>query len=223
MTEFIYRRLNHGDLNQVATLHEICFAGYYLTRLGPRFLRAMYGWYVESPEAIAHVAVDDRGRVLGFVAGTTEESSYHSSLFRHRAGAMLSALLGQLIRHPFQTLGLVWERKDMVLRALAAVTSRGPQPSNAASATAGDEPSPASLVSIGVEPSARRLGIARRLTELFLVDAWGRGSTTATLSVREDNLGARRFYESLGWEEMSRSDQPYHGSISITYEKSTRE
>jgi ribosomal protein S18 acetylase RimI-like enzyme len=223
MSKVNYQRLTHRDLNQVAALHEICFPGYYLTLLGPRFLHAMYGWYVESPEAIAHVAVDGHGRVLGFVAGTTEASSYHSSLFRHRARAMLAALLGQMTRHPFQTLGLIWERKDMVPRALSALTSRGPQKASQVGVTAQDESPSASLVSIGVEPSVRRLGIARCLTELFLVDVWGRGSTTATLSVREDNQGARRFYESLGWEEKSRSDQPYHGSFSITYEKNTRE
>jgi hypothetical protein len=36
-------------------------------------------------------------------------------------------------------------------------------------------------------------------------------------------VAARDFYESLHWEESSRSSQPYHGSFSITYEKSTRE
>jgi ribosomal protein S18 acetylase RimI-like enzyme len=223
MAEVNYQRLTHEHLDQVAALHEICFPGFYLTRLGPRFLQAMYGWYVESPEAIAHVAVDDHGRVLGFVAGTTEASSYHNSLFRRRAGPLLAALLGQLISHPFQTLGLIWERKDMIPGALSASTSSGPQTATEVDITTEDESSSASLVSIGVEPSVRRTGIARRLTELFLIDAWGQGRTTASLSVREDNLGARRFYESLGWEEKSRSDQPYHGSISIIYEKGTRE
>jgi len=223
MSEVNYQRLTHRHLDQVAALHETCFPGYYLTLLGRRFLRAMYGWYVESPAAIAQVAVNDHGRVLGFVAGTTEASSYHSSLFRRRAGAMLSALLGQMIRHPFQTLGLIWERKDMIPRALAASMFRRPQTTIEIGAGAHDESHSASLVSIGVDPSVRRMGIARRLTELFLVDAWGRGSTTVTLSVREDNLGARRFYESLDWEETSRSDQAYHGSFSITYEKGTRD
>ena len=67
------------------------------------------------------------------------------------------------------------------------------------------------------------MGIARRLTELFLAEAGDRGCARVVLSVREDNPGARRFYESLDWAEISRSSETYHGSISITYEKSTRE
>jgi len=217
-----FERMASQHLTQVTALHEACFESYYLTRFGPSFLEAMYGWYVSSPEAMAHVALDPTGQVVGFVAGTTEASSYHGSLFRHRGGAMLVALLQLLLSHPLLTLGLVWERKDMVPRALSALVSRSPEAlSEAPTAAQGESPA-ASLVSIGVDPSLRRMGIARRLSEIFLADARERGCARVSLSVREDNVGARRFYESLDWKETSRSSAAYHGSISITYEKNTR-
>ena len=215
-------RMASQHLPQVAALHEACFEGYYLTRFGQSFLEAMYGWYVSSPQAMAHVALDPRGQVVGFVAGTTEASSYHRSLFRHRGGTLLAALVRLLLSHPLVTLGLVWERKDMVPQALSALVSRSPEAWSEASTAAWNESHAASLVSIGVFPSQRRMGIARRLSEIFLAEAGERGCARVSLSVREDNVAARRFYESLDWKETSRSSAEYHGSISITYEKNTR-
>jgi ribosomal protein S18 acetylase RimI-like enzyme len=218
--EFRFERMAPRHLKQVASLHEVCFEGFYLTRFGPGFLKAMYEWYVTAPEAMAHVALDASDRVVGFVAGTSDDQGYHRSLFRHSGGAMLAALLGRLLSHPVVVLGLVWERRDIASKALSSMVFRSRGTASEGSVTPSHT---ASLVSIGTHPAHRRMGIARCLTELFLAEAGERGCTGVALSVREDNLGARRFYESLDWEETSRSSQPYHGSISITYEKSTRE
>jgi ribosomal protein S18 acetylase RimI-like enzyme len=219
MPELRYERLAKEHLEQVTVLHEACFEGYYLTRLGPSFLRAMYGWYVDSPQAIAHVAIDGQGRVVGFVAGTTNAEDYHRSLFRRRGGALLGALVGRLFTSPVETARLAWERKDLLPQALSSMLARG------SSGPLEDAPEPeegaASLVSIGVEPSQRRSGIGRRLTELFVNEAGERGCEVVTLSVREDNPGARLFYESMGWTEVSTSADEYHGSRSITYQKKT--
>jgi ribosomal protein S18 acetylase RimI-like enzyme len=218
-----YQRMEPQHLKQVATLHEASFPGYYLTKLGPSFLSAMYGWYVEAPEAIAYVALDDHDRVVGFVAGTSSAESYHRSLFRRRAAALLLALAGRLVAHPLLTLSLIWERKDLLPQAVSSGLSRAASPAPDASSDASRELCEGSLVSIGVEPSRRRQGIASRLTELFLMEAALRGCPLVTLSVREDNLPARNFYESLHWSEVARSSDEYHGSISITYQKRTSE
>ena len=223
MNELRYERLALGHLAQVAALHEACFGGYYLTRLGPSFLRAMYGWYVDSPQAIAHVALDADGRVVGFVAGTTRAEAYHRSLFRRRGGAMLAELAARLIRSPAETLRLAWQRKDLLPTALSSILSRGSSGPIESAPGPESEPRAASLVSVGVEPSQRRSGIGRRLSELFMREAGERGCQVVTLSVREDNPGARLFYESMEWAKVSESSQAYHGSVSITYQKRTSE
>jgi ribosomal protein S18 acetylase RimI-like enzyme len=221
MDELRYERLALGHLEQVAALHEACFGGYYLTRLGPSFLRAMYGWYAEDPQAIAHVALGAEGRVVGFVAGTTRAEDYHRSLFRRRGGALLGALVARLLSSPVETVRLAWERKDLLPQALSSLLARGS--SGSVESAPGPEVGAASLVSVGVEPSQRRSGIGRRLTELFVKEAGQRGCEVVTLSVREDNPGARLFYESMDWTEVSRSSEEYHGSVSITYQKRTSE
>ena len=219
---FRYERMAQQHVQEVAALHEVCFEGYYLTRLGSRFLRTMYGWYVESPQAIALVAVEAGDHVVGFVAGTTRADTYHSSLFRERGGALLAALAWRAVSNPLETIRLVWERKDLARRAVPSMLSQGSQTREAPGGGSDDGPETASLVSIGVEPSQRLSGIGRRLSELFLQEGKERGCDSVTLSVREDNLAARHFYESLDWKETSRSSVAYHGSHSITYEKSTR-
>jgi len=218
-----YERLAPGHLGQVAALHEACFPDYYLTRFGTSFLEAMYGWYVKSPQGIAFVALDSKGGVVGFVAGTTRMETYYRSLFGHQLGPLLWALLGGLVRHPLLTWSQIWERKDLLRQACGVLMSTTPgAPGD--SAPGPDPGSPAaSLVSIAVAPSHRRAGIARRLTEIFLTDARQRGSELVTLSVREDNLGARGFYEGLNWTEVAVSSEEYHGSLSTTYQKATSE
>ena len=219
MPDLHYERLAEEHLQQVAALHEACFEGYYLTRLGPSFLRAMYGWYVDYPQAIAHVALDGQGRVVGFVAGTTDAESYHGSLFRRQGGALLGVLLARLATSPVETVRLAWERKDLAPQALSSMLGGGTgEPVGSASTP---EEGAASLVSVGVDPSQRRSGIGRRLTELFVKEAGQGGCEVVTLSVREDNPGARLFYESMGWTEVSTSADEYHGSRSITYQKKT--
>ena len=218
---FRYERMAQQHVQEVAALHGACFEGYYLTRLGPSFLRAMYRWYVESPQAIAQVALEGSDRVVGFVAGTTRAETYHVSLFREQGGALLAALAWRAVTSPVETVRLVWERKDLARRAVPSVV-RGSSQTTAPTGLSGDGPHTASLVSIAVEPSLRRSGIGHLLSELFLQETERKGCELVTLSVREDNLAARRFYESLDWKETSKSSFAYHGSHSITYEKSTR-
>jgi ribosomal protein S18 acetylase RimI-like enzyme len=219
---FRYERMAQQHVPEVAALHEVCFEGYYLTRLGLAFLRAMYGWYVENPDAIAQVALDGSGRAVGFVAGTTRAETYHVSLFREQGGALLAALAWRAVTSPVETVRLVWQRKDMARRAFSSMIGGGSQTSTPPTGQSDDGLHTASLVSIGVDPSQRRSGIGRRLSELFLQEAKERGCELVALSVREDNLAARRFYESLDWKGAGRSSFAYHGSHSITYEKSTR-
>ena len=165
-----------------------------------------------------NVTFDKDGRVAGFVTGTVNESNYRRSLFRKTGYRMAGALCQRLISRPIQTLRLMGERKDLIREAVATIVTRhfvGAQEANANS----DKLSVASLVSIGVKSSSRRSGLGTALSELFVREAWDRGCGRITLSVRDDNVGAKRFYESMNWEEVSRSSKPYHGSSSVTYQK----
>ena len=55
------------------------------------------------------------------------------------------------------------------------------------------------LSCLAVDPRARGRGLARTLTAVALETATGRGARHAFLQVEDDNSGARRLYESLGF------------------------
>jgi dTDP-4-amino-4,6-dideoxygalactose transaminase/ribosomal protein S18 acetylase RimI-like enzyme len=219
LDDFRHERMGQEHLQQVVAIHEECFPRYYLTSLGPSFLRAMYSWHVQDPEAIAHAALDRDGLVVGFVAGTKDDSNYRRSLFRRTWWRMAGALGQRFISKPVLALRLMCERQDLIWQALATILTRRSLEVEDAGADSDRELPTASLVSIGVKPSIRRSGLGTALSELFVKEARDRGCGKITLSVREGNVGARRFYESMNWEEVSRSSKAYHGSFSITYQK----
>ncbi|MDR1184279.1 MAG: tRNA (adenosine(37)-N6)-threonylcarbamoyltransferase complex dimerization subunit type 1 TsaB, partial [Coriobacteriales bacterium] len=58
------------------------------------------------------------------------------------------------------------------------------------------------VLDVAVDESRRRCGIAYKLLERLLQDAFNLGATTASLEVRESNKAARALYASLGFEQI---------------------
>jgi len=57
----------------------------------------------------------------------------------------------------------------------------------------------------------QRLGIGMKLIRELLARAHAGGATSVLLEVRESNLVARRLYEKLGFSEVGRRSNYYHG------------
>jgi ribosomal protein S18 acetylase RimI-like enzyme len=57
------------------------------------------------------------------------------------------------------------------------------------------------IANVAVHPDYRRQGIARRLTERAIEFARQKGTPSTWLHVREENFGAVRLYQSLGFQE----------------------
>jgi ribosomal protein S18 acetylase RimI-like enzyme len=64
---------------------------------------------------------------------------------------------------------------------------------------------------LGVAMDCRRRGLGRRLVEWLEKPALAAGITDAFLEVREANLGARAFYERLGYRTLARLGGYYQG------------
>src|SRR5947208_14434295 len=56
-------------LGPVCDLHLKAFAGRMTARLGSAYLRAFISWFLGAPNAIALVAADEQGAILGYVIG----------------------------------------------------------------------------------------------------------------------------------------------------------
>ncbi len=176
MSAIALRRMMVDDVEQVVAIHVAAFPSFFLTFLGPRFLRALYRGVLEDPSGIAFVAERDRGIILGFVAGTSSPSRFYSRLLRSR-----------LLRFGLATVPALL-RKPAILGRLLRVFSI---PAATSSATGRAE-----LMSLGVLPASQGSGAGGLLTERFIEEAKSRGSTTVYLTTDADgNEAVNRFYE----------------------------
>jgi ribosomal protein S18 acetylase RimI-like enzyme len=67
------------------------------------------------------------------------------------------------------------------------------------------------IANVATHPDYRRQGIGRALTERAMLQARAKGASAVWLHVREDNPGAIRIYESLGFLEIARRTAWYAG------------
>src|SRR5664279_587793 len=92
------RPLTSSDVPRVVSIHQAAFSGFFLTFLGPRFLRLLYGEAVRLGE-IALVAEVD-GEVLGLVMGSVKPGGFYGKLLRRRLVAFGIAAAPAVLRRP---------------------------------------------------------------------------------------------------------------------------
>lgn len=170
--------MSTGDLASVVAIHLAAFPNFFLTFLGPRFLRELYGAVMR--DGIALVATDG-DKVAGFAAGLVGSKSFYRRLFRRRFVPVGLAIAPAILRHPSTLL-------RVLRRASQRTTSEG-------AATRGAE-----LMSLAVDPKEQRHGVGRALVEAFAERARATGAENLWLITDAvDNDRVKKFYESLGF------------------------
>jgi ribosomal protein S18 acetylase RimI-like enzyme len=166
------------DAEAVARAHAAAFPGYFLSRLGPRALAAMYGRLAGDPASAAFVACvgDD---VVGFAAAVLDRRRF-THAFARRCWPTLAACIAA---RP----GMVWQ-----------IASRLPR--LARGGRAGGEPiEAATLLSIGVLPEFQGRGIGGRLMSACLQGLREQGARRVLLETDTDNAAANAFYLRCGF------------------------
>lgn len=172
-----------SDLAEVARIHQVAFDGFFLTRLGPRFVKLLYSGFSECDGGICLVANED-GRLAGFVAGTTFPRGFFRELLLKHWWRFGFAALEGLLRSPIA----------VTRRCLSAVFYRGEVP-------AGIGGRPALLSSLAVLPECSGRGIGKVLVAAFAREARERGCDSVyLLTDKTDNDAVNRFYERCGFE-----------------------
>lgn len=168
-----------SDLGSVVAIHKEAFEGFFLTRMGPRFLRAYYQAVLDFEASISLVAYDtESDRALGFAVGFRDPQGFYA-LFRQRRKRMLPAILLAVVRDP----GLV----PQILRNMRRVEAQAEQPVDAVE-----------LSSIAVGAPGR--GVGGELLEAFADKARSEGAHRLILTTdAEGNDPVRGFYESRGF------------------------
>jgi ribosomal protein S18 acetylase RimI-like enzyme len=168
-------------LDAVVAVHQAAFPGFFMTQLGPRFLREYYRCVLDVPAGILLTETKD-GACVGFVAGFVDPAAFYSELRRRRARLGLAALRG-IVSRP---------------RRLMTMMANYGRAGNAARAPL--EADTAELSSVAVVPAAAGQGIGFRLVRAFIDAAASAGARRVVLTTDAyGNDAVNRFYQRLGF------------------------
>ena len=176
---FIVRSMRQGDLEAVVSIHMTSFRKFFLTRMGPRFLRAYYQAVLDFDGSIALVACDETsGELHGFAVGFRDPQGFYA-LFKERRRKLLPVILLAILRDPLLV--------PQVLRNTRRVADQSRHRVDAVE-----------LSSIAVR--TRGGGIGGLLVEAFADAARQGPACSITLTTdADDNDAVLRFYEKHGF------------------------
>jgi ribosomal protein S18 acetylase RimI-like enzyme len=169
------RPMTQEDVSAIVDVHRRAFSGFFLTFLGPKFLRELYRGILTDPSGMAFVYADG-GRVTGFVAGTGRPGGLYRRLMRERWWRFGIAAVGAILRRP-----------TIIPRLLRAFGKPAEEEAHAGGAL---------LMSLAVDPRAEGRQVGSTLLEAFKQAAQERGATAVVLTTdRDDNDRANAFYQ----------------------------
>jgi len=173
--------LNNSHINAVTQLHLSSLTGL-LRELGPGATSAFYQGAVRSSSAIGYVCMQENN-LLGFVLGSASPQRLRreilvSNFFRTLAGTCTGVL-----------------RKPGTLRSLLSSLLPGNKDYDTQAAE---------LIYLAVDQNQRSSGIGKQLVDNFSQALSESGVMAYELSVDADNQNAARFYDRLGFVEISR-------------------
>jgi ribosomal protein S18 acetylase RimI-like enzyme len=174
------RTMLPADLSQVIAVHLQGFPDFFLTFLGPEFLRLLYWNIMTDRDGVALVACQS-DRIDGLVAGVLRQSGFYRRLINQHRWAFACASLKAVLKKP--------SIAPRLLRAL-----RRP-------AEAQDSAADACLMSIAVRPEAAGRGLGQQLVRAFCDELARRGAPAVCLTTdRTNNERPNRFYQQLGFQ-----------------------
>lgn len=172
--------LGMRHIEDVVRIHLQGFPSFFLSFLGPRFLREFYSSFLADPVGMGFVASDSAEQVVGVVVGSVDPRGYFTRLLRRRWWAFCLACAGAVARRP-----------SCVPRLFRAVRYRGEAPSG---------PVRALLSSIVVSPAAQGRGVGKLLLRSWVEEARRRGASGCYLTTDADgNEVVNSFYQKTGW------------------------
>jgi ribosomal protein S18 acetylase RimI-like enzyme len=173
--------LNETDLPRIVDLHRRAFEGFFLSALGPRFLRQYYRAVLRHEGGIC-LGAFERDQLVGFAAGFVNPPAFYRSLREARVRMGLAAM-PPLITNPLRAVRLItnYRRTGQAGAAHHHVQS-------------------SELASLAVDRAVEGRGIGGGLVRAFAKAAADLGAPTVTLTTDAvDNDPVNRFYSRLGF------------------------
>lgn len=173
--------VERGDVGEVVRVHEAAFPRFFMTRLGPHFLREYYT-VIADHDASIFLKASSRGAIIGFVAGFVRPAEFYRAL-RARRYRLGLAVGRAMFRRPW-----------LVPRLMLCCRRAGSSARNKA------ERADCELASLAVGPHGAGQGAGTVLVGAFVERAkeFGVHRIVLTTDARE-NERVVRFYRRLGF------------------------
>ncbi len=174
--------INRKNTSEVVNIHMRAFPGFFLTFLGPRFLKEFYDSFTYDAAGIGFVAEDgETGKILGVIVGPLVPDGYFKRLLKKRWWAFCLASTIAILKKPV-----------IIKRLFRALFYRGDAP---------EGPQRSLLSSIVVSPDVQNQGIGKALVEKWVHQVQQRGSAGCFLTTdAHNNDKVNHFYQKLGWK-----------------------
>lgn len=176
----VLRPILATDCTEIVQVHLAAFSGFFLSFLGPRFLKTFYLGLISDPSGIAILA-ENENEIVGFVAGTTEPGGFYKRLIKKSWFKFLIASFGAVVKKPsiIPKLFRAFSKPNETLPAEKCAT----------------------LMSIAIAPNTQGRGYGKKLINQFIEEAKLKGCLSVNLTTDSvGNEAANRFYEGIGFE-----------------------
>src|SRR5262249_31019592 len=148
--------LHPHHVEHVVRIHLESFPTFFLSFLGARFLRELYGSFLVDPVGVGLVAVNQEDKVIGVAVGAIDPRGYFTRLLKRRWWAFCLGSIGAVAKRP-----------SVTPRLFRALYYRGEPPTG---------PVRALLSSILVEPRSQNSGVGKLLIHGWVNEVRRRGA-----------------------------------------------
>lgn len=185
------RKAEIHDLSQIVDVHLASFEGFFLSSLGPDFLKQFYKDFLLDENGCC-IVCDEDGRTVGFAVGVVNPSRYFRRTFRRRLIPLALGTFKSILRDPAIIVKLINR----------AIT----YPEKSAK-----KENVALLSSIAVLPEYHNRRLGEMLVKEFIREAGDKGAMEVTLTTdKYNNDKVIRFYRKMGFK-IVRAFKSYEG------------
>jgi hypothetical protein len=111
------RKIDQEYIDDIVKVHIKAFPDFFLTFLGPKFLKEFYRSFIVDEQGIGVVAIEN-DKLLGAVVGPLQPAGYFKRLLKRKWSAFCFASMGAVLKNP-----------KVIKRLFRAVFYRGESPS----------------------------------------------------------------------------------------------
>jgi ribosomal protein S18 acetylase RimI-like enzyme len=199
------RPLAPADLAVTSALHEEVLHVEFLARAGRGFLRRYHRAWMDTDDAVAIAAVDEEGRLVGFLLGALHPAGHFRSMVRRHGLSLAVSLVLAALRRPALAWELVHTRllrygRGLLRMVWATATGRRRPVAPGKPAAAVTEPVVGEVTHVLVRPDRQGSGAGRALLDAAAAAGREAGVDELVLVTPPDLEGAVGFYDHLGWE-----------------------